>query len=142
MFRGQPTKTFVAVVVAGLAIYTLLGMWGKRLEGDWVRTTAWVLLGLSALYLFWRWVQCASAELKITTERTIARQGFIARKVTEVRHGDVKMVHTEQNLFQRILRVGDIGVGSAGHSGMEIEIKGISNPAKAADIIRERQKNG
>jgi len=117
IFRGKPTYTFIAVVLAGLAIYTLFDLWG----GEWAkkelaRTTAWVVLGISALYMVWRWIQCASAQLRITTERTVVRHGFISRKVTEVRHDDVKMVHTEQNLLQRILRVGHLGVGSAGHS--------------------------
>jgi hypothetical protein len=140
IFRGRPGKTLIAVLIGCVAIFTLFGGFRDRIEGEWVRTTAWVLLGIAVVYMLWRWMPCASAELTITTERTICRRGFISRATTEVLHRDVKMVHTEQSLLQRILRVGSLGVGSAGHSGMEIQIEGIPNPTRPAALIRERQR--
>ena len=89
--------------------------------------------------LFGWWLECKGATLTITTQRIVVRKGILSKKTNEVRHADVRFVRVEQGILQRILGVGAIAVGSAGHAGVEVEFGGLSRPQRIAAMIRERQ---
>jgi len=89
--------------------------------------------------LVW-WLKCKGTTLTITEEKTVLRKGILSKHENEVYHSDVRNVQVKQNLFQRMFGVGYLGVASAGHSGMEIEVKGIPAPGKARDLINAHRK--
>lgn len=99
-------------------------------------------LGL-LIFLFW-WLRCIGTTLTVTDERTILRKGILSKYTNEVYHSDVRNVQLKQSLFQRIFRVGYVGIASAGHSGMEIEVEGIPHPEVVKEIIdmRRREQRG
>jgi len=45
-----------------------------------------------------------------------------------------------QGIFQRIFGIGDMGIGSAAHEGVEIVFGGIKNPVGVKDKISELKK--
>jgi uncharacterized membrane protein YdbT with pleckstrin-like domain len=89
--------------------------------------------------LFW-WLKCKGTVLTVTDEKTILRKGIFSKHENEVYHADVRNVQVKQNLFQRMFGVGTVGIASAGHAGMEIEVSGIPSPGKIKDIINNNRK--
>jgi uncharacterized membrane protein YdbT with pleckstrin-like domain len=75
----------------------------------------------------------------VTNRRTVLRRGLLARETSEVRHRDVRNVQVNQTTFERLLGVGDLALSSAGQSDFEIAVKGIPNPNRVADVIRDMQ---
>lgn len=99
-------------------------------------------IGFFALFVFivW-WIRCRGRSLIITDQRSTLRKGILSKATSEVWHENVRNVQMEQSLGQRIFGVGKLGISSAGQSGMEIEISGISNPEKAKKIIDQHRKS-
>ena len=96
------------------------------------------LFGSGAMLLAW-WVSARFTMLIITNKRTTYRVGILSRDVSEIRHQDVRNLQVDQNAFQRITAVGDIGISSAGQEDIEIQAKNIPHPNRIADIIRQLQ---
>ena len=97
--------------------------------------------GLGLVILLIWWLRCVGTTLTVTPERTILRKGILSKFTNEVYHTDVRNVQLRQSLFQRIFRVGYIGIASAGHSGMEIEVSGIPEPETVKDFIDTRRRD-
>ncbi|MFW6189818.1 MAG: PH domain-containing protein [Planctomycetota bacterium] len=96
-----------------------------------------VLIGLVALVVWW--LECLSTALTVTEKRTILRRGLLSRHTTEVRHEDVRTIEVHQGLLQRMLGTGSLSIGSAGHGGVEIRVRGLPEPQVIARMIRARQ---
>ncbi len=96
--------------------------------------------GLGLLILLCWKLKCKGTKLTVTTERTILRKGILSKFINEVYHSDVRNVQLRQTLGQRIFNVGYIGIASAGHSGMEIEVNGIPDPEQVKDTIDKHRR--
>lgn len=90
------------------------------------------------LWIFW-YIQSRCTTLTITTHKTVLRRGILSKSTTEVRHKDIRNISVSQTFLNRILKVGAIGISSAGQSGVEIEVKGLVSPEKLAKTLREYQ---
>jgi len=142
MFRGEPGRTLCIIVLVVLCFLTFFGVFDSLLGEDGALFGK--VLGVFALlaippYLVLWWIRCKAAKLIITTDRITARRGILSKKTTEVRHVDVRFVQVEQSILQRMLAVGGVAVGTAGHAGLEIQFGGLRNPERVAAMIRERQ---
>ena len=96
--------------------------------------------GLGLLILLIWWLQCIGTTLTVTTERTVLRKGILSKFTTEVYHSDVRNVQLRQSMFQRMLDVGYMGIASAGHSGLEIEVSGIPEPERVKEFIDQQRR--
>jgi uncharacterized membrane protein YdbT with pleckstrin-like domain len=105
----------------------------------WVILTP-AVIGLIVL-LVW-WYRCAGTTIEVTNVRTVNREGILSKSTTEVRHVDVKQLHTHQSFFQRLLHVGTIEISSAGTGGIEISISGLPKPERIVNIIHKAQDTG
>jgi DNA-directed RNA polymerase subunit RPC12/RpoP/membrane protein YdbS with pleckstrin-like domain len=94
-----------------------------------------IAYGLGLLILLIWWLRCLGTTLTVTNKKTILRKGILSKHTNEVRHSDVRNVQVSQGIFQRIFGVGKIGVASAGHGDIEIQVAGIPNPVKVKNII-------
>jgi Bacterial PH domain len=50
-------------------------------------------------------------------------------------HADVRNIRIRQSLFQRLTRVGEIGISSSGQADIEIFVAGIPNPYDVKSVI-------
>jgi len=144
MFRGDPGRTLFIMALVVLCVLAISGVFDSALGedgADLARGLGVFGLVLILLYLLVWWLQCMAARITITTHRTTVRRGILAKKTTEVRHVDVRLVQVEQSILQRIFRSGTLAVGSAGHAGMEIQFRALRNPERVAAMIRERQQS-
>lgn len=92
-----------------------------------------VAVGIPML-LVW-YLEVKATRLTITNLRTTLHKGLLSRSITEVWHKDVRNVQLEQTFLQRVLGVGRIAVSSAGQSGIEIDVSGLSDPDEVKSLI-------
>ena len=100
------------------------------------------LVGVGLIVLLVWWYRCAGTTLEVSTVRTISYEGLLSKSTTEVRHADVKQLHTHQTFFQRLLGVGTIEISSAGTSEVEISVSGLPHPELVVGIIHKAQDSG
>jgi uncharacterized membrane protein YdbT with pleckstrin-like domain len=94
----------------------------------------------SLLLLFW-WSRCLGTKLVVTDRRTVLRRGLFGKSTNEVMHIHVRNIRIRQSLFQRLTRVGEIGISSSGQADIEILVEGIPNPYDVKRIIDEYRYN-
>lgn len=68
----------------------------------------------------------ATTEMAVTTQRVIAKRGWIARKTTEISLGRVEGVEINQTIFERMFNFGDILVSGVGSHKARID--DVSDP--------------
>jgi hypothetical protein len=125
------------LVVAGAAGWSLVP--GGGVASSVLIVGGLILAGAGVLgWLVW-WAKSRFTTLTVTNRRTVLRRGLLARETSEVRHRDVRNVQVNQTTFERLLGVGDLALSSAGQADFEIAIKGIPNPNRVADVIRDMQ---
>jgi uncharacterized membrane protein YdbT with pleckstrin-like domain len=91
------------------------------------------------VFLFFWWLECRATVLTVTGQRSILRRGILSKRTNEVRHEDVRNIQVGQSFLQRMFDVGSLAISSAGQGEIEIEISGIADPQKVADLIRAHQ---
>ncbi|MCB9030143.1 MAG: PH domain-containing protein [Deltaproteobacteria bacterium] len=62
------------------------------------------------------------------------------KKDMRIQFENIRGIEIDRNLYERLVNVGDLKVGSAMHEGIEAHLAGIRNPSKYRDIILERMK--
>ncbi|MBE6387142.1 MAG: hypothetical protein E7045_03615 [Lentisphaerae bacterium] len=78
--------------------------------------------------LLWVVIEITCTRYELTTHRIIVRRGFISRMQNEIWIRDIRAMNFIQGIWQRIIGVGNISVGTAATAGAEISIAGVSNP--------------
>lgn len=136
MFRAHPFRylLLVALVIGGLVVT----FWSLPETGlpDWLRWPGLVAAALGLLWWVYWWVSSTRwIRVTISNKRTIRYEGIIRRHSTEVLHDHVRSVDIQQNFLQRLLKVGYIGIDSAGQDGIEIEIRDIPGPYQIKKLI-------
>jgi membrane protein YdbS with pleckstrin-like domain/DNA-directed RNA polymerase subunit RPC12/RpoP len=95
------------------------------------------LVGIGIIILLVWSLKCRGTTLTITNRKTVFRKGLLSKFTTEVYHSDVRNVMVNQSFLQRLFKVGTIGISSAGQSGVEIGVDGLSNPDQIRDLINK-----
>jgi uncharacterized membrane protein YdbT with pleckstrin-like domain len=103
-------------------------------------------------YLFFCWLivpliialwKRASLTLSVYENKVILERGVLSKQVTQVLISDIRSVDSRQGFGQRILRIGDILIGTAAMGGYEIVATSLPDPRGiAALIMRQRQLRG
>ena len=89
------------------------------------------------LLLIW-YLQTKSTKLTITNKDILLEKGLLSKDRSEVSIKTIRTVKVKQSFFNRILGVGAIELYTAGDLP-EIEVKGMPDPNKVRDIIKEMQ---
>ena len=89
------------------------------------------------LLLIW-YLQTKSTNLTITNKDILLEKGLLSKDRSEVSIKSIRTVKVKQSFFNRILGVGAIELYTAGDLP-EIEVKGMPDPNKVRDIIKEMQ---
>ncbi len=97
-------------------------------------------LGIGLVVLLIWWLRCLATCWTITSRRTINRHGLLSKFTTELRHTDIRAIHVEQGLFQRLMGTGTIRLSSASSDDYEIEMSGVADPEEVASILRGLQE--
>ena len=89
------------------------------------------------LLLIW-YLQTKSTKLTITNKDILLEKGLLSKDRSEGSIKSIRTVKVKQSFFNRILGVGAIELYTAGDLP-EIEVKGMPDPNKVRDIIKEMQ---
>ena len=149
MFRKHPIRY---IFYAGIVLVGLLGIINTMANGDlvaaggWLTFTSWIQWAISGaitlagliLFLKW-WLEIRYTTLIVTSKRTILRKGIVSRETSEVQHDDVRNIQVDQNMYERIVGVGDLAISSSGQDDLEIVVLGIAHPEDVADVVRDLQ---
>jgi uncharacterized membrane protein YdbT with pleckstrin-like domain len=82
----------------------------------------------------------ASLVLYVYQGRVVIERGVLSKHTTQVLISDIRSFDIKQGVMQRMLRVGDILIGTAGMSGYEIETRGLPNPKGISDLILKQRQ--
>lgn len=106
----------------------------------WWGTTVFVLgVGMLLTAL----IQLATTEMAVTSERVIAKRGWIARRTTEISLSRVEGVEVNQSINQRLLNYGHILVSGVGSH--KAKISSVAAPLefrKAFLLALEQRESG
>ena len=132
-FVGPATLLVVALVVlVAVAVRDL---------GDWaLLAMAGVVLG-SLLWFAGRYTRWATINFVLTTDRLIYRSGVIAKRGIEIPLERVNTVFSNQTIFERLLRSGDVVIESGGEQGRQA-FSDIPRPGEVQnEIYRQIEEN-
>ncbi len=94
---------------------------------------ALVVLGRAALDHFrWKYVVKPDGHVAV-------RYGIIAKETDEIRVHDIRLLGVNQGIIQRLFGLGNVEIATAGHSEVEIFMKGIRDPEEVKEAIRKLQ---
>jgi DNA-directed RNA polymerase subunit RPC12/RpoP len=139
MFRRHPGRYLLTLALAVAGAWGCLSWWSVGDQGSrfgWLSLAALILGGGSLLV--WR-IRTLASTLTVTNKRTRFSRGLISRHTTEVQHDDVRNLQIHQSIWGRLTNVGDLEISSSGQDDIEIQARGLSNPAGIAELIRQRQ---
>lgn len=72
---------------------------------------------------------------KVTTYRIIIQTGFLSKSQNEIWIRDMRAANLEQGIWQRIVGIGNISIGTAATAGTEIRMYGVKKPKEAVELI-------
>ncbi len=70
-----------------------------------------------------------------------AREGIISlsQSITRIRYEDVRLVEFDQSLMERFLDIGELQVGTAASSDIEVIMRGIACPREVQKLIQNER---
>ena len=92
--------------------------------------------GLGIIVIIWAILDRENTVYTVSSQRVSAKRGIIGKQYSEVDCEDVRNVTVSYGVIDSLLGIGEVGVASAGHAGVEIVFKGITAPEEAADAVR------
>jgi len=139
LYTGRVALRNYAVALGIGGILALLGfpmLFGVEVRGVGMAVflTGVALIGAPYLVVF-------ASEYEVTSTRARQCMGIVARKTSEIDLADVRNVQVKQGIFQRLFGVGNVQISTAGQSGFEVEFRGIVNPNRVAEIVRQARED-
>ncbi|TVQ77995.1 MAG: PH domain-containing protein [Phycisphaeraceae bacterium] len=135
IWRGSPWQS-VGLLLTPLVV---AGITAAFASGGRFRYAA-LAFGIGAavawipLFVWWLF-STMGVSMEITNKRTIERHGLLSRRSSEVMHDHVRNITIDQSFVDRVLRVGEIGISSAGQGGIEIHVRSLPHPKRIKGVI-------
>lgn len=83
----------------------------------------------------------AALVMRVTEEKVILEKGVLSKNSKEIFISDIRTIDVKQSLLQRIFKIGDIMIATAGTGGYEDVAYGLPDPKGVKDLISgQRQK--
>ncbi len=135
-FRSRPGRFSgaVLVMVGGLAgLVWMLTRSGAA--NPWWYAVFVPGVVVPAGIMAWWWFDRYAAALIITTKRTTMQTGIFKRSTSEVVHDNIRNIQVDQSFWQRVWKVGKLGISSSGQDGVEVQANHLPDPNKLREII-------
>ncbi|HLJ47097.1 MAG TPA: PH domain-containing protein [Bryobacteraceae bacterium] len=132
----RPTLKFIKM--AYLVILILVG----AAFAIWISfaQTPWWAPAFGALLFLWplaRQVRRSAAKATITDDRLRYETGILSKSTRTIQLPKVQDVRVDQTLWQRMFRVGNVSIETAGEAS-RLTLVHIDSPQDIADLIMER----
>jgi uncharacterized membrane protein YdbT with pleckstrin-like domain len=92
-----------------------------------------LLIVVAAVWFLSKFVAWYSTYFVLTSDRVMYREGIVRRNSIEIPLERINTVFSSQNLFERMLRIGDIEIESASKDGAQV----LSDIRRPADVQKE-----
>jgi len=76
-----------------------------------------------------------STDYIVTDKRIVVKTGVFSTKRTEIRVADVRGVDMSRSMWQRMIGVGTVAIGTAATAAAEIVMSDVSDPQKIIDAV-------
>jgi len=134
----NPHWWYFAKAAILLVVAIVLGIVWLALDDSWFESgLGWIALALilvSAGWLVIRYIQWATTNFVLTSERVIFRTGMFAKSGIEIPLDRVNNVIFGQGFFERIIGAGDLLIESGGETGQQ-RFTDIRNPAEVQKLV-------
>ncbi|HVC06636.1 MAG TPA: PH domain-containing protein [Solirubrobacterales bacterium] len=128
IFQGHPSwRALLGFYLKGILIAAIAGVVVKLLGGGSgeVFLVILVLIALAAMIGFLRRM---ATTYTITSRRLNIRRGVFSREIQETRLERVQNVNYSQNLYQRLMRIGDVDFDTAASEDYDFVFVGVADP--------------
>ncbi|MFH1585854.1 MAG: PH domain-containing protein [archaeon] len=71
----------------------------------------------------------------ITNQRIISHYQFLSKRTSSTSYEKIQDIHVTQNLIERMFKIGQVHVNTAGSNGIEMVFKGVKNPRHVKSLI-------
>jgi uncharacterized membrane protein YdbT with pleckstrin-like domain len=135
MFRRYPLRFLMyLLLLAGGVTAAILGVVNE--------SRFWLIVGaLAALFaafrLFMWWLRLRHTHFTVTSKRCILETGIFSQQANEVQLENVREVQVNQNMVERLFRVGDLVIVSDNGERKQVVVKGVHDPEGVALLIRQ-----
>ena len=107
------------------------------IAGSTWRTTAWLLIGASALALLVReGLTIFSRRYRLTTQRLFLHRGILTQTTDQLELVRVEDVRLRQGVMDRIVNTGNIEIISSDETDNRLVLQSVSAPAEVAEHVR------
>ncbi|MFN8052958.1 MAG: PH domain-containing protein [Acidimicrobiales bacterium] len=133
-------RAFALILASALGIFVLTYDFGNdsNLEKP-LKYVAGVVVAIALVAFVIRLIGWRSTNFVVTTERCIYRSGVLRKTGIEIPLDRISTVFFSQNLFERILKAGDLGIESAGE-GSRQNFSDIMNPVEVQNTIYKQME--
>lgn len=101
----------------------------------WYLVFFWLVIPL--IVALWK---RASLVLRVYEDRVVVETGVLSKDMKEVFIADIRAIDVSQSFFQRIFRMGDIMIATAGIEGYEEEARGVPDPMGIKELITDQRR--
>jgi uncharacterized membrane protein YdbT with pleckstrin-like domain len=124
------TPSLLALIAAvAFGVWVLIAT-----DSDAMRIIAALVVLVGLVWFVARYVQWATTELVLTTDRLIYRSGVIAKSGIEIPIDRINTIFFNQRIWERLVGVGDLTVESASATGAK-EFMNMKRPARIQNEI-------
>ncbi len=102
----------------------------------WHIVFCWLIIPL--IVAFWK---KASLVLRVYGDRVVLETGVLSKSSVAVFCADIRAVNIRQDLVQRIVGIGDIGITAAGDAAEQVAF-GLPNPKGIKELIMKQKRAG
>jgi len=95
----------------------------------------WLIIPL-IIALWKRW----ALVVRVYESRVSLEKGILSKNFVELFIKDVRTINIKQGLLQRIFKIGDVMIATAGTAGYEIVAYGLPGPKRIKDLIIEQRQ--
>ena len=96
-------------------------------------------VGIGIVLLLLWWIETLAQTLFMSDKFTLYREGILRHHDSQVYHVDVTVINVTRSVFDRMLGVGDIEIGSAATDTCEIVVSGVRNPNDIRRLINSKR---
>ncbi|MFV0309690.1 MAG: PH domain-containing protein [Desertimonas sp.] len=129
---AEPAFALVGSIVLGIIVLATDAP-------DFLKYVALALIIATAIWLVVRYVQYATTNFVITSDRLIFRTGIIAKSGIEIPLERVNSVHFRQSVFERMIGAGDLLIESGGEIGQQ-RFTDIKDPDRVQNLIHSQME--
>jgi len=141
----KPHWWHYAKSVAGVVLSAVALLWAANWDDSNILET-WGAVILAACFvgcLVWlaiQWLKWRSTHFVVTSDRVIFRSGVFAKRGIAIPLERVNNINFHQNLFERMIRAGDLQIESAGQDGQQHFVD-IRRPDEVQSLIHAQIEN-